>query len=100
MTYEEILNLGKLVKINISKEESAELIPNMDSILGYIDQIQEVEIDTKFNAQNSDNSFLFEANNLRDDSNFNAGDFRDDFMSNVPVSENNLVKVPKVLNND
>lgn len=93
MTHDDIVRLAGYVKINVTEAESKNLIPNMESILGYIDQIQNVDIDIKDNDINKDNPIL-----RADIPNQEKIDF--DFMNNVPMKENGYVQVPKVLNND
>lgn len=92
MTHDDIINLAKLVKISVTEEECNDLAPKMDSILGYIDQIQNVNIADYQNQENNMNP------TLRDDVEIEQLSF--DFMSNVPLSENGYVKVPRVLNTD
>lgn len=88
MTHDDIVNLAKLVKIRVSETESLELIPNMESVLGYIDQIQSVVI------EDTESDTLPGNPELRQDSVLDA---TFDFMSNVPYTENGYVQVPKVL---
>lgn len=92
MTHDDIVNLAKLVKISVTDEECKELVPKMDSILGYIDQIQNVNIDEVNNQQDKINPVL------REDIPNNDVSFY--FMNNVPLYENGYVKVPRVLNTD
>ncbi|OGI76269.1 hypothetical protein A3C57_00195 [Candidatus Nomurabacteria bacterium RIFCSPHIGHO2_02_FULL_33_12] len=93
MTHDDIVRLAGYVKINVNEIESKNLIPNMESILGYIDQIQNVDIDIKQDDINKDNPILRADISNQDQISF-------DFMNNVPMKENGYVKVPKVLNND
>ncbi len=93
MTYEEIANLGNLVNITVTKTESQDLIPKMEGILGYINQIQSIEVP----SIKSDTGFFSEK--LRDDLPGNSN-FKDDFLGQVPEKENGYVKVTKVLGGD
>jgi aspartyl-tRNA(Asn)/glutamyl-tRNA(Gln) amidotransferase subunit C len=91
MTHDDIVNLGNLVNIDISEEESADIIPKMDSILGYIDQIKEVDvsgIDLEYSNTNPE---------LRLDAPSDDAGFSDLFMGLVPNKEDGYVKVNKVL---
>ena len=92
MTHENIVSLANLVKISVSETESLELIPKMDSILDYIDQIQNVNLDDLSETYTGENPIL------RADIEHTTKDFS--FMDNVPLSENGYVKVPRVLNID
>lgn len=90
MTYEEIAKLGSLVNVTVSEAESRDLIPNMESVLGYIDQIQNVTVSLEKDTASKDNPRL--RPDVASDS-----DFHDDFMNLVPEKENGYVKVPQVL---
>ncbi len=93
MTYEEIANLGNLVNITVTEPESQDLIPKMEGILGYIDQIKSIEVPTGNSMDNSFEPFLRQ--DLPVDSNF-----KDDFLGQVPEKENGYVKVIKVLGSE
>ncbi len=88
MTHNDIVNLAKLVNIRVSEDESLELIPNMESVLGYIDQIQSVVI------EDTESDIVPQNPELRQDT---VLEDTFDFMSNVPYTENGYVQVPKVL---
>jgi len=94
MTHDDIVNLGNLVNIDISEQESGDIIPKMDSILGYIDQIKEInvdDIDLEYSKTNPD---------LRLDLPNNNTSFSDLFIELVPSKKNGYVKVNKVLDNE
>ncbi len=93
MTHEEIVNLGGLVQIKVSKEEAADLVHKMDSILGYIDQIKSVEI-KDLSDEELDKSFILRKD-IPEDSNF-----KDSFLGQVPENEDGYVKVVKVLSSE
>ncbi len=90
MTHEEIVRLGALVNIEVTLVESRELIPNMESILGYIDQIQKVEISLEKDLSPKENPIL------REDVAINKN-FGSDFIVLAGEKENGYVKVPQVL---
>jgi aspartyl/glutamyl-tRNA(Asn/Gln) amidotransferase C subunit len=93
MTHEDIVNLGNLVNIDISVEESNDIIPKMESILGYIDQIKSVDveyIDLKSDGINP----VLRADDPEDKS------FSDLFIELVPSKEKGYVKVNKILGNE
>ncbi len=93
MTKDDIVGFASLVKISITDNEAEALLGKMDSILGYIDQIQKVE------ATNPSLEISKENPDLREDI-LNEINFTNDFMQNVPNKEGDYVKVPKVLNTD
>lgn len=93
MTHEEIAELGKLVNIEVNEAEALDLSQSMKSVLGYIDQIQNVDTSKFEITHNNQNP------ELRDDTSIDAN-FKDAFLSNVPNQKDGYVKVPKVLNTD
>lgn len=93
MTHEEIVNLGNLVNIDISKEESSDIIPKMESILGYVDQIKGVDVD------DIDLSYSGINPALRVDASEDSA-FSELFLGQVPNHENGYVKVNKILGNE
>ncbi len=93
MTKDDIVGFASLVKISITDNDAEVLLGKMDSILGYIDQIKNVQVNDITNDTNKTNPEL--RDDVRIDSNFTM-----EFMENVPLKENNYVKVPRVLNND
>lgn len=90
MTHEEIIKLGSLVNIEVSDAEARELMPNMESILGYIDQIQQVDADME-------DVLVLTEPILREDIPNPVLNFSDDFLALVPEKQDGYVKVPKVL---
>lgn len=92
MTYEEIASLGDLVNITVTKEESADLIPKMSSVLGYIDQIKSVDVQ---DVKNKD----WVAKELREDVPVDSN-FKQTFLAQVPNNDGEYVKVFKVLGSE
>jgi aspartyl-tRNA(Asn)/glutamyl-tRNA(Gln) amidotransferase subunit C len=93
MTKDDIVGFASLVKISITDNDAEALLGKMDSILGYIDQIKNVQVNDITNDTNKTNPEL--RDDIRIDSNFTMA-----FMENAPLKENNYIKVPRVLNND
>jgi aspartyl/glutamyl-tRNA(Asn/Gln) amidotransferase C subunit len=94
MTHDDIVNLGNLVNIDISTQESEDIIPKMDSILGYIDQIKEINVDD-INLEYSHTNPDLRVDLANDDMSFS-----DLFIELVPSKENGYVKVNKVLGSE
>jgi aspartyl-tRNA(Asn)/glutamyl-tRNA(Gln) amidotransferase subunit C len=94
MTNEEIRKLAHMVRIDLTDGECKNISESLDSVLGYIDQIKSVDLGE---IKNED---LLTNQNLRDDVETNLPIWTDEFFKNVPVSEGNHVRVPRVLNQD
>ena len=93
ITREDVLHLAELSRLSISEEEIEPLKKDLDSIVSYISQLNELDTDGVeptyqcFDMQNvwrEDEIQSFEAN-------------REDLLNLAPDSENNQIKVPKVL---
>jgi aspartyl-tRNA(Asn)/glutamyl-tRNA(Gln) amidotransferase subunit C len=93
ITREDVLHLAELSRLEISEEEIEPLKKDLDGIIGYISQLNELDTDGVeptyqcFDMQNvwrEDEIQSFEAN-------------REDLLNLAPDSEDNQIKVPKVL---
>jgi len=96
MNKEEIKKIADLARLEINEEESEKLAGEIDSILGYVDQIKNAEI--------SDDSSRIESAGVRnvmveDGEPHAKGINTESLINEVPDSQDNLVKVKKILNN-
>jgi aspartyl-tRNA(Asn)/glutamyl-tRNA(Gln) amidotransferase subunit C len=92
MEIKDIENLANLCRIELSNDEKKELLGEIDSILGFVDQIQKVE--TK--------DLEVEAGELRnimreDESPYVGGEFTDDILAEAPETQDGFIKVKKIL---
>ncbi|MBU4536878.1 Asp-tRNA(Asn)/Glu-tRNA(Gln) amidotransferase subunit GatC [Patescibacteria group bacterium] len=92
MEIQDIENLANLCRIELSDDEKQELLGEMDSILGFVDQIQKVETkDLKVEAGDVRNI-------MREDENpYIGGEFTDDILAEAPEIQDNYIKVKKIL---
>jgi aspartyl-tRNA(Asn)/glutamyl-tRNA(Gln) amidotransferase subunit C len=91
ITKEDIQHLAKLSRIGISEAEAEELTKEVDSILGYIGQINEVTGDVKAIVPPLRNV-------MRDDVvTHESGEYTDAIFANVPKKEGGYLKVKKIL---
>jgi len=99
MEIKDIENLAKLCRIELSGEEKEELMKEMDSILGFVDQIQEVT--TCLPAGRTEESEVEEGdlrNIMREDENpYIGGEFSEDLLAEAPNREGDYIKVKKIL---
>jgi len=92
MNIEEINNLAKLCRIKLSEDEKENLLKEMDSILGYVAQIQEVQTE----------SLEPKAGDLRnvlraDDRSHESGEYTEIILAEAPKTERGYFKVKKIL---
>ena len=101
-----IENLANLCRIELSEDEKKELLLEMGSILGFIDQIQKVKtcLPAGRTEENSDSSAKrdinvgYLRNIMREDENpYVGGEFTDAILAEAPSTEGQYVKVKKIL---
>lgn len=92
MEIKDVEKLAQLSRIHLTEEEKETLRADLDSILGYIEQIKQVSAD-------SDIIETFPISNvLREDENPNhTGVNREKILNSAPKREGNYVKVKKIL---
>ncbi len=90
MDIKDVENLAELARIELSDEEKKDLLSDMDSILGYVRQIEEVKVDDVQPEYNIYNVWREDVLEPREFS-------RDLLISQFPDSENGFLKVKKIL---
>lgn len=84
--------LAKLSRINISEDDKSTLIKDLESILVYVSTVQNVV------AKDVGNSVGVLRNVMREDENPHMeGEFTNDIIKEAPSTENNYIKVKKIL---
>jgi len=92
VTNEQVRHIARLARIAMSDEEIERLAPELNNILGWVEQLAEVDtagiepltavIDLKLR--------------LRDDE-ITDGDIRDEVLANAPDAQHGFFAVPKVI---
>ncbi len=91
MNIKDVENLAKLARIELSEEEKKELLSDMESILGYVKQIEEVKVDVQPSGLNSD------YNVWREDI-LEPREFSPELISGqFPEAKDGFLKVKKIL---
>ena len=90
---EEILHIAKLASLKIKEEEIEEYRKNLQDILNFAKTIDSVDTDNLEETNGATTNINF----LREDE---VKEFEDKekLMQNAPDQENNMFKIPKVLN--
>lgn len=90
---EEILHIAKLASLKIKEEEIEEYRKNLQDILEFANIINSVDTEhlEETNGTSTNINFLREdeVNNFKD---------ADQLMKNAPEQENNMFRIPKVIN--
>ena len=90
MNIKDVENLAVLARIELSEKEKKELLSDMDSILGYVKQIEGIKVDDV-----EDDPKFF---NVWREDNIEARDFkRELIVSQFPDSQDGYLKVKKIL---
>jgi len=87
-----VKKIAGLARIAISEEEAARLAPELGNILGWIEQLGEVDT----SAVQPMTAVIPNRLRLRDDV-VNDGDVRDAVLANAPQAEHGFFTVPKVI---
>lgn len=87
-----VRHIAKLARIAVSDEEVAALEPELNNILGWIEQLQEVDV----TGVEPMTAVIPNQLRLRDDV-VNDGGKRDEVLANAPQAEHGFFAVPKVI---
>lgn len=89
-TEQELDNLSKLARINVSQDEKAKMLKDMQSILGYVSEINEVSGELTLPKEEVRNV-------MREDVVTRSGEARDIIFEDAPASSGDYIKVTQVL---
>jgi len=85
-------HIAKLARIAMSDEELARLVPELNAIIGWVEQLAEVNTD----GVEPLTAVIDQKLRLRDDK-VTDGDIRDDVLVNAPEAQHGFFAVPKVI---
>ena len=89
---EQVRHIAKLARIAMSDEELDRLLPELNNILGWVEQLGEVNTD----GIEPLTAVIEQKLRLRDDA-VTDGDIRDDVLANAPEAQHGFFAVPKVI---
>ena len=89
---EQVRHIAKLARIAMSDAEIAALVPELNAIIGWVEQLAEVDTD----GVEPLTAVIDQKLRLRDDV-VNDGDCRDAVLANAPAAEHGFFTVPKVI---
>jgi aspartyl-tRNA(Asn)/glutamyl-tRNA(Gln) amidotransferase subunit C len=87
-----VRHVAKLARIAVSDAEVRILAPELSNILGWVEQLGEVDVE----GIEPMTAVIPNSLRLRDDV-VTAGDRRDDILANAPLAEHGFFAVPKVI---
>jgi len=89
---EQVRHIANLARIAMKEEELERLVPELNNILGWVEQLSEVNTD----GIEPLTAVIDQKLRLRDDA-VTDGDIRDDVLANAPEAEHGFFAVPKVI---
>ena len=92
VSHEQVRHIAKLARIAMSDEELERLVPELNNILGWVEQLGEV--DTA--GVEPLTAVIDQKLRFRDDG-VTDGDMRDAVLANAPGAEHGFFAVPKVI---
>ncbi|WP_265570894.1 Asp-tRNA(Asn)/Glu-tRNA(Gln) amidotransferase subunit GatC [Sphingomicrobium nitratireducens] len=92
VTLDDVRHIANLARIAMSDEEAAKLLPELNNILGWVEQLGEVDTDGVEPLA----TVVDMAMRLREDE-VTDGNCRDAVLSNAPDAEHGFFAVPKVI---
>jgi len=92
VTNEQVRHIARLARIAMSDEEIARLAPEVNNILGWVEQLGEVNTDGIEPLA----TVIDQKLRLRHDA-VTDGDIRDDVLANAPEAQHGFFAVPKVI---
>lgn len=91
MQLEDIKRLAQIARIEMDEDEMKDILSTFPSILSYIDQINEIALD-------SGEAIYFDTNKYREDIVINeGGTYREDILAQMPESDHGFLKVKQIL---
>lgn len=92
VTADQVRHIANLARIAMSDEEIERLVPELNNILGWVEQMGEVDTEGVEPLA----TIVEQKLRLRDDE-VTDGDCRDDILANAPAAEHGFFAVPKVI---
>jgi len=89
---EQVRHIAKLARIAMSDDELERLVPELNNILGWVEQLGEVDTD----GVDPLATVIDQKLRLRDDV-VTEGNIRDEVLANAPEAQHGFFAVPKVI---
>ena len=87
-----VRHIAKLARLAVTDAEVEALVPELNNILGWVEQLREVDV----TGVEPMTAVIANQLRLRDDV-VSDGDKRDEVLANAPVAEHGFFAVPKVI---
>jgi len=91
ITIKEVEHVAKLARLDLGEEEKVQFLEQLNKIIGYFNQLNEVKTDGIEPMAHS----IPIVNVMREDAACDAN-LRDEILSNAPLEENGYFRVPRI----
>jgi aspartyl-tRNA(Asn)/glutamyl-tRNA(Gln) amidotransferase subunit C len=92
VTNEQVRHIARLARIAMSDEELERLVPELNAIIGWVEQLGEVNTD----GVEPLTAVIDQKLRLRDDA-VTVGNVREEILANAPDAQHGFFAVPKVI---
>jgi aspartyl-tRNA(Asn)/glutamyl-tRNA(Gln) amidotransferase subunit C len=92
VSHDQVRHIAKLARIAMSDAELERLVPELNAIIGWVEQLAEVNTD----GVEPLTAVIEQKLRLRDDA-VTDGNIRDDVLANAPEAQHGFFAVPKVI---
>lgn len=92
VTNEQVRHIARLARIAMSDDELERLVPELNAIIGWVEQLGEVDTD----GVEPLTAVIEQKLRLRDDA-VNDGNIREEVLANAPEAQHGFFAVPKVI---
>ena len=92
VSFQQVRHIAKLARIGMSDAEIEALVPELNNILGWVEQLGEVNTD----GVEPLTAVIDQKLRLREDV-VDDGDIREDVLANAPEAQHGFFAVPKVI---
>jgi aspartyl-tRNA(Asn)/glutamyl-tRNA(Gln) amidotransferase subunit C len=92
VSHEQVRHIARLARIAMSDEELERLVPELNAIIGWVEQLGEVNTE----GVEPLTAVIAQKLRLRDDK-VTDGNIREDVLANAPLAQHGFFAVPKVI---
>lgn len=92
ITKEQVTHVANLARLNLTEEEKENMTKDMESIITFIDQINQLDI-----SDVNPTAHIIPINNVFREDIVQKSMDRDELIKNAPVKENGCFSVPKIV---
>lgn len=93
LSRDDVLKLAQLARLDVSDAEADSFVPELSAILGYVEQLQNVDIADLMPT----NQVTGLQNVMRDDTPIDYGYEPSDLLANAPKTEKQMLKVKRMI---